>query len=181
MSASIPIPFAIGDELWWATINTRKEREVCPDCLGTCTVALVLANGSTHVLGCGNCDWGMEGPHGWVQRSESCFEPQPFIPRRVWMSGEDIYYSEAAPDATCYTSANVKDLFASREECEAACVQRNAERRAEEEKRFFAATNRKRQDKANSVSYWRREAERLRKDLARVEAYLAEQPREVKP
>src|SRR5690606_17756102 len=143
----------------------------CPECAGTKVLTLIKGNGERVDLDCSNCSPGFDPPSGQVPRTIYEHSPTPFTPRRVDMSGGEFTYSSASPDDNCYSMRYAKDLYRTREECEAACVKLNEERTAHDERQALINLQHKRRSLSHSATYWTQQAAKLRKDLERVEAY----------
>ncbi len=181
--ASIPIPFAIGEQLWRAAADPAQQWETCPCCFGKLKIMMVLGNGEELTINCEMCAQGWREPSGKVRTHQVRYSPRSFTPQRVSMSGNDIHYSEASPDATCYNYADASKLTRDRSECQAQCDLLNAEHAAEEEGRLVHQLIQKKKSMAWSVGYWRnqlkkceQEAERLRERLGIVVASKKAKP-----
>lgn len=174
MSASLQIPFAIGEELWCIGDGARYEFITCRECAGTRVIEMIKGNGERVSLDCGECMHCYDPPHPGRERI-SIYEHKParFIPQRIGMSGDEFTYSESPPTASCYRSRYAKDLFRSFEDCEQRCKELNEQRAAEDERRRIANLSSRRKSLAFSASYWSRKVKELRADLARTEAQLA--------
>jgi hypothetical protein len=175
--ASIAIPFAIGEELWWVGYAHREAWETCPECDGQRVVTIIRGNGETFPIECQCCALGFERASGLVKRTYFEHSPKVFIPGRVDISGGEIRYSESSPDANCYGSADCKDLFRDRAECVARCAELNAEQKAAEEKMFLWNMLDRRKKMAWSVHYWSREVKEYERKLeaARVRLGLCKE------
>lgn len=55
MSASLPIPFAVGSKAWHAHVASDGELVECPSCAGTLKHSVTLGNGETHEVFCRDC------------------------------------------------------------------------------------------------------------------------------
>lgn len=168
--ATLEIPFAIGEQLWSTGHGMRTEHVTCPECAGTKVLTLIKGNGERVELNCGYCGTGYDRASGVVPVTIYEHQPTPFVPRRVDMSCGEFTYSEASPEANAYSYTYAKNLYRSREECEAACARLNAERTADDERRALLNLQHKRRALSHSASYWTQQAAKLRKDLERVEA-----------
>ena len=172
MSASIPIPFPLGESLWWTGYGSREEWVTCEECQGTCASVVVLANGETYSLACEACVSGYDPPRGIVKKTVRDFRPQTFIPKRVEVRGDEISYGAGPPNESCLSPVEASKLFSSLEECVEACVKLNEQSAIEEEKWRLNNLKHKKRDLAFSVHYWRGQAKRHRKDLEYAEARL---------
>lgn len=121
MTATIPIPFAVGQKLWAISTGHSETWITCPECNGTKILTLVKGNGEIIELRCNYCERDFE-PRGIVRRVVYDCQPLPFVPKRVEMYGQEFRYSESSPDATAYQFYESSDLFEDREACAAACV-----------------------------------------------------------
>ena len=172
-SHSLPIPFALGEQVWWVGNGYREESITCPECAGTKALTMIRGNGEQVSLECNYCQLGYNPPRGVVSRIYYDHRPTLFTPRRVRVDGDEITYSASEPDATCYVTAYARDLFTSQDECQARCDILNAERTRAEEDKALAMLTSKRQSLAHSVHYWGNLAKNLKKQLEQVEARLA--------
>ena len=173
MPGSLEIPFAIGQQVWWVGNACREEWITCPECAGTRVITMILGNGEQVSLDCENCTHGYEPATGQVERTYYEHAPMSFIPGRVSVDGDEIRYSESGPDSTGYSSSYARDLFATKEECQVRCDALNAEKTREREDQSRQILLQSRKKMAWSVSYWREQVTRLRKELAVTEARLA--------
>lgn len=165
MTASIPIPFPIGEPIWWVGYGVKKEWVECPECAGTKVLTLIQGNGEKVTIDCACCSRGYEPPHGVIERTVYEHTPTRFIPGRVEISGGVIRYSESGPDAACYRIVRVDELFSDRDECEAACVQLNEDRAKQDAELAVRNLASKRREMAWSVHYWGRKVKELERDL----------------
>jgi len=170
---SIPIPFAIGETVWFPGYGSREEWETCPDCAGSKVVTLIQGNGSRVDLACASCALGYEPPRGVIARRVSDRRPVPFTCGRVSLDGAKVRYSESPPDATAYASVDAEDLFRDHTACLARCAELNEQYAAEEERRLLANLQHNRRDMAWSARYWGRKVRELERDLALAKARLA--------
>lgn len=173
--ASIPIPFALGVQVWWTGYGGRETWIKCPECCGTKKVTLTLGNGEQYALDCRACSVGYDPPLGVIKKQERSYQPTPYTPRRVVeVSDRHTTYSEAPPDANAYSVVGAEDLYATKEECLVACAEKDKEFYSDEELRIKNLLVSARGDMAWSVHYWRRQVSGLRKDLAAAEKRLGQ-------
>jgi hypothetical protein len=170
--ATLPIPFALGEPIWWIGSGHREEWITCPECAGTKVITMLLGNGESYELDCEGCRLPYEPSIGHVVRHIYEHAPEAFTPNRVDISGEEIRYSAAPPSATCWSSAYAKDLFISREECQARCDVLNAEKTKAGMDALVAQLKGNRRKLAWSVHYWRGQIHGLEKQLSMVRARL---------
>ncbi len=166
--ASFPIPFALGETLWWTGYGGHEETITCPECVGTKAVTLTLGNGETYSLACACCGTGWENPRGYLKRNVREYKPTPFIARRVDISSGNIRYRQEDPSATCYRPVDVEDLFRDREACEARCAEKMVGFLSQEEIDIKNRRSRSRKDLTWSVHYWSRMAKDLERELESV-------------
>ena len=165
---SIPIPFAIGETVWFAH-NTPSYRTVaCPECAGTKALTIIKGNGEQVSVACPVCEDranGYYGPTGYVHETVYDFKPQKFTCNRVSIYGSEISYSESRPDANCYSSVDANNLYRDYDVCLARCQELVAQHEAEDERRVLANIRSKREHLAFSVSYWSKEVKKLEREL----------------
>lgn len=170
---SLPIPFAIGETVWWIGPGHRREPVTCPECAGTRAHTLTLGNGETVSIACEHCRSGYNPPQGLVWLDVYEYAPTPFVCGRIDISGDRIHYSESGPDATAYSSAYAADLFRDRDACLVRCAEKTAEQVALEAGRSAAIAESKRRGLSHSASYWRRQISDAEKVIADARARLS--------
>lgn len=171
---SIEVPFAIGETVWHAGAKYRDEYPVCPDCAGTKTVTVRLGNGDEHAIPCGCCGGGTyEGAKGYIKHTLCVYEPtQLTLARVTGFDKGNAEYTDMPEGVSCYNIYNSSTLFRDKAECEAACEKLRAKAQADSDALDLERRKGKRKDAALSVSYWRKQAAQLRKELANVERRL---------
>jgi rubredoxin len=170
---SIDVPFAIGETVWHAGSNYRKERVTCPDCEGTKVLHILLGNGDRHAMDCGVCNLGFEPPRGYIEHEVCVHEPRAVKLARVLRFDEDgVEYTDAPQGMTCYHSYNSKDLYRDKDECAARCAELEVEAQKNKDAQELAILTSKRKSAAHSVSYWRRRRTDARKELEAIERRL---------
>ena len=168
----VKLPFPLGVTLWRAAYGAGEEWVTCPECLGTKEVKLTLANGEEYMLDCRCCQSGFGPPRGLIHRCIYDFRPTPFVARRWGTDGSKFWFSDAAPDATCFTHVDQDDLFTDEAECLTRCEQRNAELSKRQEEQQYSHLMSRRKDLAWSVHYWRSQLARHKKDVELAEQRL---------
>lgn len=174
---TIQLPFALGERLWCAAQETESRRVVCPECAGTTVIKMVKGNGESVMLDCAWCGPGYEPPTGYVDQYMPAFRPVPFTPRRWGLSGGEFTFSESDTEATAYSYRYAKDLFRDIGDCQARCIELNAEKLKEDNARTIANLSSKRKGLAFSASYWANQVRKIEKDLEVAKARLARCPK----
>ena len=150
--------------MWVPGPAHREVQAVCPECIGTKVVMMVLENGSQFHLDCCCCQVGYDGPRGWVIQREVWFKPEVAIVAGVdFQDGETNYRTNRG----CF-----REVYSTAEECQPECDRRQAEYEADEERRSLANLQSKRRDCAWSVHYWGRKVKELERDLEAARARL---------
>ena len=168
MSATISIPFAVGEEVWAVGHEHREEWISCPECAGTKALRLVKGNGEEIELACNYCGPGYDPPSGRVTHLVYDCQPERFVCRRVLrIEGDVVEYSESA---TRLRRSN--ELFRDREECAKVCAQKNVEYQQDRERREIANLESKRRSLAHSSHYWTSQRSKLLRDLGHIEARI---------
>lgn len=155
----------IGDKVWTARLKHCEFTEVCPDCLGTKAVTLLLENGERHSLDCGTCyPGGYEKARGYIKRTQ--YQPSA---REQVIVGLEITPGKTNfrfQDWSCY------EVFDTEAEAIAACEKLRAAQEDEDHQRFA----RKKEDSKRtwwwSCGYYRRQIATAKRDLAYAEARL---------
>ena len=168
----IPIPFAIGVEVWWVGNGYREEMVACPECCGSRAITMILGNGEHVSLGCALCGPGYQPPTGQIKRTYYQYAPERYVPELVRIDGEEVVYHKALLGGG-YRVAYPHDMFTDKTACQDRCDELNKQRTAEEDRRATAILQSKRRELAYSATYWRQQVKKLEDDLARVKARLA--------
>lgn len=171
--ATIEIPFEIGEELWVAEFVETQERVTCEFCGGSKQVGILCHDGSVLPVDCEGCKYDYM-PRGFTIKKSWKAIPVSFVPRRFEIRSDGVVYSEAHPQATCWSSRSADDIFRSRDEAEKAC-KKLALNRAEQERENEArnvAFRKTRQ--AESAVWWKRKLNELRRDVAVCERKIEE-------
>ncbi len=171
MSATIEVPFAEGQEVWWVGNESEKIRLQCPECLGTKIIRMVQATGQEFELACAYCAPGFDEPRGYISKWRWGFTPTP---RTLGPLTSVDSYGANGETRYRYGPLSSEDIFPTEAECLAACESRNAERVKQQEEQALANLASKRRDLTWSVHYWQGQRARLRKDLERIEIRLGE-------
>ena len=164
--ATIPIPFAIGQELWLADYGSAAQWDTCPACFGKLKVKLTLGNGDEFDIDCAYCALGYGPPQGKVREHRTRFAPRAFVAEAVSMLGSDFYYNDGGNNVPC------ERLSADRAACEAMCEKLNAEQIAQEERRTIANLESKKRSMVWSVGYWRNNLKKAESDVERLREHL---------
>lgn len=171
---TIEIPFAIGSEVLVCSSGSHEQWIECPECCGSKAVTLINGNGESATIACGCCANGYNGSLGRVRKSQYQYQPKKFVCRRITGMRDGIAeYSESEPGSTCYGYSPANELFATIDECQAACDKKNAEHLEETKRQVLSSLEHGRRAMAWSVSYWRRQVKDLEEKLAAAKARLA--------
>ncbi len=173
MTNTIELPFAIGEQVWWAGRGHDTVRITCPECDGTKAIDMIKGNGERVMLDCGLCAPGYEQPKGWISQHVYNCKPTPFTPRRWDKSCGEFTFSEADPDSNCFSYTYAKDLFRDRDECQRRCDELNREYAENQEHLMLANIGSKRKSLAFSATYWAQEVARKEKELAAAKTRLS--------
>lgn len=173
MTNSIEIPFALNVPIWWTGNAYSEEWIECPECAGTRVIEMIKGNGEHVSLDCALCGPGYESPRGVIRIHRYEYRPEPFIPRRVRADGSDFMYSESSPEASSYSSIDSKNLFATREACQAKCDEMNAEHEKNQAERLIHEIRSRRKSLAFSASYWQGQVREYEKRLSEARALLS--------
>lgn len=84
----------IGDKVWWAKRKWTEKYTICPDCLGTLALTVIMGDGSSVSIDCAGCARGYEPPTGYVKHHEEvpCVELTTIQGMEVHI-GKEIEYS----------------------------------------------------------------------------------------
>lgn len=177
---TVQVPFGIGDTVWKCGHEYQETWIECPDCAGTRAITLVLGNGTQQSMDCNRCQIGYDRPSGMVKHVVYDSQPTRFVCRRIvgWTDGLPDY-TESEECESGYSYAHSKDLYTDKAECEKACAERNAERKANDERIVIANIASKRRSLAFSSHYWAGKVKTLERELEAARARLAacKQPR----
>ena len=181
MSATLPIPFAVGSEVWRARITNAPFYVPCPSCVGTLKHTIILGNGETHVVWCDDCsahyaydyDFSMsEGrvPPGQYQRYQTRAEVEKVTLTSVDVRGDEITYHTSG-NGYAYVADLFADEAAARLHAETV-LKPKAEKQDEENFNrhvFHARSDQARAKQAGSAASWRNARIKAVEELARID------------
>ena len=165
--ATIAIPFAIGEKLWHAGSDQTAGWETCQCCQGKLRITIILGDGSQESVECEMCRLGYLGASGKTQTYRWRHIPIAFTTDKVSMSGEDFNYR-----STYDGYSEAKNLFRSREECQAKCDELNAAHIEEERNRHVHQLISAKKKMAWSVGYWRNQLKKREEECERIRERL---------
>lgn len=165
----LEIPFPIGAVVWHPQqVTDGPEFLSCPECAGKLMHVVTLGCGDEVRVKCHHCGPGYEIPTGRIRNPAS-----KFVPSQVMLTAINCVDERGVVYATQgYGLLNGKSLFASREECEPLCARLTEEDRAEVARRECHFTSNRRDKESFSATYWRRERNKLLKQLNSVNERL---------
>jgi len=157
--------FNVGDSVWIASYEVRKEKVTCPVCFGKLQVILIFGNDDQVIFPCDYCAKGYETPRGWVE--EYRCEPRC---ESIKISGREIRETEGMTEVryNSYDSRthNSKDIFETKEEALIE-AQKRADLKTEEEKtRAIYLKKNINKSYGWNAGYHLREAKRLKEQIA---------------
>ncbi len=133
--------FSIGAKVFKGTYDRHEKWVTCPDCLGSKTVKVVLADATELTIECGGCDpGGYRGSFGSIRQYDWSVAVKEFTVTGVCMKADSCSYELNNFGAGGYYTGTDKDTFATREEAQAQAEVDRAEREAEENRRFMGKT-----------------------------------------
>lgn len=170
--------FNIGDTAYRAHVGQEQVWIMCPECLGSGRLRVILGDESEVSIACVCCKRGFEGSPGKIQSWAFKAEVEPLEVSGVESEMIDGSLQTRYKCYSCY-SVDEKNLFATCEEALVRASELALEHEAEETKRL---KYKERQTKtwAWNVSYWRREIKRAKEQIAMWEARLAVAPKNTK-
>lgn len=169
--------FNIGDVVWQAHASQIQVWVICPECLGSGRLRVILGDDSEVSIPCICCERGYEGSPGKISTWEYQANAQ-----QVTITGIESKLREGHLKTRylvgCY-SGEEENIFATREEAleRAAVLMREYQ---DEEKKRLGYKEKQHKTWAWNVSYWRREIRHAKEKIARAESRLAVVPKNVK-
>ncbi len=110
--------FEIGQQVWWATCDTREHFETCPDCGGTGRLRVIFHDETQASIECRNCAGGYDPPTGRVKWYGRIPEARLITITGMEISGANISWQTAA-SAGCYYRIEDGLLFLSEADAKA--------------------------------------------------------------
>lgn len=190
MSASIPIPYAVGSRVWLARVSQDAEWVPCYACAGTLRHSVTLGNGETHLVACAEC--GADHRFDYDYDSSAHFHTRPGFTERhgirveveevtltgVEVRGEEVNYTSSAPGGGRYIY-RLEGLFATEEEARkhAAEVLVPAAQKAEDERLMnnlsHGRVTERTRKAAQSAAWWVEKRNKALEELAKIERRIA--------
>ncbi len=133
--------FKIGDKVFRARYDRHEKWVVCPDCLGSRTVKMILGDGTEITIECGGCDPGGYQPSiGKIKQYEYATRVWEHTVTGVCMHGTELKYELDNFGSGGYWSGDDSNVFATMEEAQAEGERQRLEHEAEENKRWMSKT-----------------------------------------
>lgn len=163
--------FAIGDRVWLASAGRTERRVMCPDCLGTGKLTVIMGDGAHVGIECENCKQGCLGCRGTIAEWDWRASVEEFAIDEVRLSKDAVEYYLEIPFSSSRRVGHDTDTFRTKAEAE----KRSEELRAEHEKEEADKMQRKHKPHwtwAHNASYHRKQVKQLTKDLEYHKAKL---------
>lgn len=160
--------FSVGEPVWWAHCGQREVVHPCPVCFGKLRVTVILGNDEAISTPCDYCGKGYDGPQGIEREYEWVASPE-----LVTVCGVSTE-QDGSKTVARYKSAGYildqEDVFSTREEAVARCVERAAEHKADEDKRRTHMKEHSHKSFSWHVGYHRRQIKEAKRQLEWHEA-----------
>jgi hypothetical protein len=174
--------FKVGDFVYIARAATKETYVMCPDCLGSGVLQVILGDKSIVQIECSACELGYHGSLGKIlsYAYEATAERHALqgVEEHVTPNESKTLYHYNGTD-TCYYMVSEENVFATGEEALLRAVDLKAEHDADEAKRLAYKTKPKK-SWAWNVAYYRRGIREAEKEIARLRSKLAAAPKNVK-
>jgi hypothetical protein len=157
--------FKIGDKVFKGFYG-RKERWVkCPDCFGSKRVKVVLGDDTEVSIECGGCyPGGFDPSLGIIRQYDYVTEAREHTVTGVNLRADVVSYELDNFGGSYYTATD-QEVFATKDEAQAAAEEQRAHHEAEENRRLMAKTK-DHKSWAWNATYHRRCAANAAKELA---------------
>lgn len=133
--------FKIGDRVFMGRYDRVGTHVVCPDCLGSKKVKVVLGDGSEWNIECGGCDpGGYIGSTGTIKQYEYTSIATPHKVTAVKASTSGVSYELDNFGGGSYYVPDENKVFSTSEEAMADADKQKADHEAEENRRLMAKT-----------------------------------------
>ena len=159
--------FALGDIVYKARFDRDETWIVCPDCLGSTHVRVILGDGTEVIIECGGCDPGGYQPStGRIRQYVYRVTVARHLVTGVLQRADETEYElDRRLDGCSWTSGTSRDCFATEDEALAHGETLRAQHEAKENKRLLAKTK--------DTKSWARNASYHREEIKRLEAQVA--------
>lgn len=91
--------FKVGDKAYLASMESHQERVVCPDCLGSKYITVILGDKTELHIDCCTCGIGYDPPRGYV--TYHSYRPKPQV-EEITIDGVEYAKNEGGYTATKY-------------------------------------------------------------------------------
>jgi hypothetical protein len=166
--------FNIGDVVYQAQAGQEQIWVMCPECLGSGRLRVILGDDSEVSIACVCCERGYEGSpgkrHSYAFMARATAHKVTGVEAQQREDGLRVRYSFG------YYSSESENVFATREEALTRALQLVTEHEAEEKKRLGFKEKQYKTWSWN-VSYWRGEIRRAKETIQRCEDRLAVAPK----
>lgn len=160
--------FKLGDTVFMANYDREETSIVCPDCLGTTKVRVILGDGTELKIECGGCDpGGLKESTGRIRQYDYAIRIVKRTITGINLGDCDVEYRMDGREGHCYIGSQNGDnrVFATKEEAKVSGEELRQKHEDEENKRLLAKTQNHKNWSWN-MSYHRKEIKRLECSLA---------------
>jgi len=168
VSATLDIPYAVGDSVWWAHVKWDDTREPCPTCFGDKCVTLILGNGEQVSIECTTCEDGWHDACGWVTKPG-----REAVVERVTLMSVQVYGGDVIYITLGTLSVGAEELFADEDAARTYAARLAEKQQRDEEERMAQVIASKRKKASWTAGYCRSQITRLEKELAVARGRLA--------
>jgi len=158
--------YNIGDRVWYAGRESKKERITCPECFGKKYLTVILGDDSRVTIDCAGCAAGYDPPRGYVE-----YWKQTFDVYRIIIDGVKINRNHVEYLYNYHRIAEDTEIFSSEEKAESRAKELAEEYNKQELQRIH------RKEKNNRtwawhVHYYRKMIRDAQKEIERAQEKL---------
>ena len=159
--------FNLGDVVFMASYERHETSIVCPDCLGSAKVRVILGDGTELKIECGGCDpGGCQGSTGRIRQYDYVTKITKRIITGINLEDNDVEYRLDGHDGHCYIGSQNGDyrVFATEEDAQKEGEGLRVKHEAEENKTLLAKTKNHKTWSWN-MHYHRQQIDRIEREI----------------
>jgi len=159
--------FTLGDTVFMANYERKETSIVCPDCLGSARVRVILGDGTELKIECGGCDpGGYQQSTGRIRQYEYAIKIIKRTVTGINLGDSDVEYRMDGHDGHCYIGSQNGDfrVFATEDEAKIGGEMLRQKHEDEENRRLLAKTKNHKTWSWNAT-YHRNNIKRLEREI----------------
>jgi len=109
--------YNIGNEVWYASRKSTREKVICPECFGQKYLTVILGDDSQVTIDCAGCSAGIDPPKGYITYYKQEIDVSLVVINGIRTYPEYVEYEINKTSCSCNIIKDT-DIFSTRKEAE---------------------------------------------------------------